>query len=289
MGRDIIRAMKATTIRSGLADLAIESTGSGPPVVLLHAGVADRRMWAHQLATLAGAGFAAHAYDRRGFGESLHVDEEYSHANDLLAILDHVSPRRPALLVGCSQGGRIAIDACLARPGRVGALMLVSTAVSGAPGPGPTPPAIEAWIARLDQAEAANDVDAINALEAHAWLDGPLERDGRIGGAIRELFLAMNEMALRAEQRGTELPPAAAWTRLSEIRVPTLVTWGDLDFPHVAAVGDHAARTIPQARRHVFKGAAHLPSLEQPVAFDRLLVDFCRAGAKGPADRPARP
>jgi pimeloyl-ACP methyl ester carboxylesterase len=142
----------------------------------------------------------------------------------------------------------------------------------------------------MDKAEAANDVDAINALEAHAWLDGPLERDGRIGGATRELFLAMNEIALRAEQRGAELPPAAAWTRLSEIRVPTLVTWGDLDFPHVADVGEHVARTIPHARRHVFKGTAHLPNLEQPVVFDRLLVDFCSAGAtSGLADRPARP
>ena len=48
----------------------------------------------------------------------------------------------------------------------------------------------------LVTAEALNAlVDAINALEAHAWLDGPLAPDGRVGGAVRDLFLAMNDIA----------------------------------------------------------------------------------------------
>ena len=111
--------MTATTIRSGLAEIAVESFGRGPPVVLLHAGVADRRMWRAQCGTLAEAGFAAHAYDRRGFGDTLHVDEPWSQVGDLLAVLDHVAKERPAILVGCSQGGRIAIDACLVSPTRV--------------------------------------------------------------------------------------------------------------------------------------------------------------------------
>jgi len=274
--------MAATTIGSGRAELAIESTGRGPAVVLLHAGVADRRMWQRELRTLAHAGFAAHAYDRRGFGDTLHVDETYAQVGDLMAVLDRVSPRNPAWLVGCSQGGRIALDACLAHPDRVRGLMLVAPAVSGAPEPAAFPPAIQAWVDRVEQAEAANDVDAINALEAHAWLDGPLAPEGRIGGATRELFLAMNEMALRAEVRGSAIDPPSAWERLEHVRTPTLVAWGDRDFPHVAMVCEHLGRTIARARRHVFTGAAHLPNLEQPDAFDRLLVDFCRSNDERP-------
>lgn len=269
--------MTATTLRSGLADLAIESAGRGPPVVLLHAGVADRRMWSAQCRALAQAGFAAHAYDRRGFGDTLHADESWSQVGDLFAVLDHVAKERPALLVGCSQGGRIAIDACLARPDRVGGLMVVAPAVSGAPEPAAFPPAVQAWIDRVEAAEAANDVDAVNALEAHAWLDGPLSPEGRVGGDVRERFLAMNEIALRAEVRGTESVPPPAWERMGDIEVPTLVAWGDLDFAHVATVCEHLVRNIAGARRHVFTGAAHLPNLEQPAAFDRLLVDFCRS------------
>ena len=269
--------MTAYAIRSGQAELATESRGRGPTVVLLHAGVADRRMWHRELATLAEAGFAAHAYDRRGFGDTLHVDETYVQVADLMAVLDRVSPGAPAWLVGCSQGGRIALDACLAHPDRVRGLILVAPAVSGAPEPAAFPPAIQAWVDRVERAEAASDVDAINALEAHAWLDGPLAPEGRVGGATRELFLAMNELALRAEVRGSALDPPSAWERLGDVRAPTLVAWGDRDFPHVATVCEHLARTIARARRHVFTGAAHLPNLEQPAAFDRLLVEFCRS------------
>lgn len=269
--------MTATAIRSGLAEIAVESFGRGPPVVLLHAGVADRRMWRGQCVALAEAGFAAHAYDRRGFGDTLHADESWSQVGDLLAVLDHVSKEQPAILVGCSQGGRIAIDACLAFPTRVHGLMVVAPAVSGAPQPEAFPAPIQAWIDRVEAAEAASDVDAINALEAHAWLDGPLAPEGRVGGAVRELFCEMNEIALRAEVRGNESAPPPAWDRLSALTAPTLVAWGDRDFPHVALVCEHLARSVAGARRHVFTGTAHLPNLEQPAAFDRLLVDFCRS------------
>ena len=274
--------MNLHAVRSGDAEIAVGSLGKGPPVVLLHAGVADRRMWRNELEALAEAGFHAHAYDRRGFGDTLHVDGTWSHLGDLEAVLDAVAQRRPAILVGCSQGGRIAIDAALARPERIAALVLVAPAISGAPGDDVLPPAIQAWVDRLERAEAANDVDAINLLEAHAWLDGPLAPEGRVRGPVRELFLAMNEIALRAEERGVREEPPAAYGRVHEIRCPALVAWGDLDFPSVVAQCEHLATTLERARRHVFTGAAHLPNLEQPAVFGRLLVEFCRSASERP-------
>jgi hypothetical protein len=103
-------------VPSGLAQIATETDGAGPVVAFLHAGVADRRMWRGQLAALTGSPshWRAIAYDRRGFGETLHMEERYSQVGDLLRVLDAVAPREPAILVGCSQGGRIAIDAALA-------------------------------------------------------------------------------------------------------------------------------------------------------------------------------
>ncbi len=267
--------MTASVVASGDADIAVEVAGDGVPVVLLHAGVADRRMWGAQVAALAAAGFRAIAYDRRGFGETLHADDAYSHVGDLVAVLDACAPRTPAILVGCSQGGRIAIDAALAHPERFSGLLLVAPAISGAPEPSSFPPAIQAWIDRVERAEASSDTDRINALEAHAWLDGPLAREGRVGGAARELFLAMNEIALRADVRGTEIEAPSAWNRLSELAAPTLVAWGDLDFPSVVETCEHLVATVRGARRHVFARAAHLPNLEQSAAFNRVLLDFC--------------
>ena len=65
-----------------------------------------------------------------------------------------------------------------------------------------------------------------------------------------------------------------AYPRLADVAAPTLVAWGDLDFPHVRERSRHAARTIPGAEAREFVGAGHLPSLEDPAGFAALLDDF---------------
>lgn len=263
-------------VPSGSAQIAGEAAGAGAPVVFLHAGVADRRMWSAQAAALARAPgpYRALAYDRRGFGDTLHADERYSQVGDLIRVLDEVAPGERAILVGCSQGGRIAIDAALAEPARVRALVLVAPAVTGAPEVTLVAPAIQAWIDSVESAEADADIDRINALEAHAWLDGPLAPEGRVGGAPRELFLAMNEIALRAERRGTEIEPGTAYGRIREIGVPALVIWGDLDFPHVAERCRYLCGQMPDALPYSMRDTAHLPNLERPDEFDSILLAF---------------
>lgn len=266
------------SVTSGQAELAVAMAGAGAPVVFLHAGVADRRMWRAEMAALAATGaWRAIAYDRRGFGDTLHADEPYSHVGDLAAILDALAPGERAVLVGCSQGGRIALDAALAHPARVRGLVLVAPAVTGAPQATEHPPAIEQWLERMERAEAAADVDAINALEAHAWLDGPLAPEGRVRGPVRELFLAMNDIALRAEPRGTEIEAPPAWPRLDEVEAPALVVVGDLDFPHLVARCSALATRLPHATARVLRGTAHLPNLEQPDAFMHLVRPFLAA------------
>jgi pimeloyl-ACP methyl ester carboxylesterase len=268
--------MLTLTVPSGHAGLWVETEGDGDAVVMLHAGVADRRMWRDSIAALA-PGWKAVAYDRRGFGRTEHADEAYSHVADLLAVLDAVSPSRPAILVGCSQGGRIAIDTALAFPARVRALVLVAPGITGAPEVTEFAPPIKALVDALDAADAAHDLARINALEAHAWLDGPAEKEGRVVGAARELFLDMNSIALEKENRGNAIEAPAAYQRVGEIAVPTLVVWGDLDFPHIVENCRYLAATVPGAQSFVLPGTAHLPNLEQPAAFNRRLVDFCSA------------
>jgi pimeloyl-ACP methyl ester carboxylesterase len=266
--------MSTGILSSGEAQIAFDASGDGDPIVFLHAGVADRRMWREQVRAVADAGFRGVAYDRRGFGDTYHVDEAYSHVSDLAAVLDAVVPGLPAVLVGCSQGGRVAIDAALARPDRVRALFLVAPAISGAPEIEKLPPAMQAWIDRMEAAEASADVDRINALEAHAWLDGPLAAERRVGGAVRDLFLEMNELVLRAEQRGSEIPPPEAYSRVHEITCPALVMWGDLDFPHIGQRCEYLVAHMPRTAAHRLRGAAHLPNLEDPEGFNRTLLAF---------------
>jgi pimeloyl-ACP methyl ester carboxylesterase len=229
-------------------------------------------MWRDQLAGI-GATNKAVAYDRRGFGESRAEPENFSALADLAAVLDATADDKPAILVGCSLGGRIALDAAIRRPSRVRALMLIAPNVPGAPEP-IHPPDIERLLASSNDAEASGDLDRLNAIKARLWLDGPLAREGRVTGPARDLFLDMNGIALRLPPFGSDVDVEPLFHRLAEVAVPTLIVWGDLDFPHVQQRCRHLAATIPHAESHEMTGVAHLPSLERPADMTALIAAF---------------
>ncbi len=259
-------------IAAGRAILAGEVMGRGQPVVFLHAAVCDSRMWHAQLDAVA-ASHQGIAYDRRGFGQTVAETEDHSAVGDLLTVIDTVAQGAPAILVACSQGGRVALDAALLHPARIRGLVLISPSVSGAPDP-VLPPAIQMLVAAQKAAEAACDLDRVNAIKAHLWLDGPLQPEGRVAGAARELFLDMNGIALRAAPAGANLDAVTALPRLGEIAAPALVICGDADFPHIQVRSRDMAAAMPHASFHTLPGAAHLPSLECPAEITRLLLDF---------------
>lgn len=268
-------------IASGRAMLAAEAIGSGDPVIFLHANVCDSRMWRAQLDGI-GADSKAIAYDRRGFGETRTETEAFSAVADLMTVIGALAEGRPAILVGCSQGGRIAVDAALRHPASVRALVLIAPTVTGAPEPS-HPPDIEALLAGQKQAEAAGDLDRVNAIKARLWLDGPLAPEGRVAGEARRLFLDMNGIALRAPPAGADTELAPAFHRLGEISVPSLVIWGDRDFPHIQDRSRAVAAMLPNGSGHALTDAAHLPSLEQPAEVTGLLAAFISrcAGGRG--------
>lgn len=261
------------SVTTGAAMIAGVHAGDGPHLVLLHAGVADRRMWHDQIGAFASA-FHVIAYDRREFGQTVSPNEPFSQVEDLAAVLDHFGAG-PAILVGCSQGGRVAIDFALANPGRVEALVLVSTAISGAPSE-PPPPGVEALAEALDRAEEDGDLDRVNAIEAHLWLDGPLSPEGRVQGAVRDLFLDMNGIALRKLEIPLEGNPPNAVHRLSELTMPTLLISGELDFAYVRSRQSDLARKLLNSRAAEIPGTTHLPNLEQPELFNGHLREFLR-------------
>lgn len=262
--------MQTDRIPSGRATLAAVVVGSGDPVVFLHAAVCDSRMWRAQLDAV-GANHKAIAYDRRGFGRTVAEKEDHSAVADLLAVIDAVANGAPATLVACSQGGRVALDAALLHPARIRRLVLISPSVFGAPDP-VLPPEIKALTAAQKKAEEAGDLDRVNAIKAHLWLDGPLQPEGRVAGSARQLFLDMNGIALRMPPAGTNLDNVPAFQRLAEIAVPALVICGDCDFPHIHTRSRDMAATMQNASFHSLAGAAHLPSLERPADVTRLLT-----------------
>jgi pimeloyl-ACP methyl ester carboxylesterase len=259
-------------IASGRATLAADVVGRGDPVVFLHANVCDSRMWRAQLDAI-GANHKAIAYDRRGFGETSAEKEDFSAIADLMAVIEATVDGTPVILVGCSQGGRIAIDATLRHPSSVRALVLIAPTVTGAP-EAVYPGDIKGLMAHLKEAEEARDLDRVNAIKARLFLDGPLAAEGRVTGEARRLFLDMHGIALRSPPAGADFDVAPNFHRLSEIPVPSLVIWGDLDFPHIQERSRQVATAMPNASGHMLTGAAHLPSLDRPADITRLLAEF---------------
>jgi pimeloyl-ACP methyl ester carboxylesterase len=273
-----MKTMKLVEVSGALLAVEYEANhgATGMPVLLLHANVADRRMWQGQWDWLATAHPVA-SYDRRGFGESRTLKETpYSNVDDLWAVMDSLGYGR-AVLVGCSMGGRIAIDAALARPDRVSGLLVVAPGLSGAPAPRPGD-SVKTLMDAISDAAARGDLDAKNELQARLWLDGPLSPPERVKGEARQLFFSMNGSALRAANPGPAVEESSAWEQLEAIKAPTLVMWGDLDLPHLQERCELVAQRIPGAKSFVLQGTAHLPALEAPqelnAAVGRFLETF---------------
>ena len=256
------------------ATLAGLEQGEGLPVVFLHAGVCDKRMWREQMEAVADAGWHAIAYDRRGYGESESIDEPFSHLDDLEALLEAFDIHA-AVLVGCSMGGGLAVDFALKHPGRVIGLVLIGTSITGAP-----------WSATeeeqaIEMAEEdafdRGDMEMLNRVQAHEWLDGPRSRSGRVGGEARQLFLDMNAMALAKRPLTQEEQMPDAWRRIENVNTPSLLMVGDEDFSAIIDRHETLSETMPNAFAVVLEGAAHIPSIEQPKLVNSLLVEFLDA------------
>jgi pimeloyl-ACP methyl ester carboxylesterase len=262
-------------VRFDGATLAGEAGGFGLPVVFLHAGVTDRRMWTGQMEQLATEGYHVISYDRRGFGETSSPDEPFSNLADLEAVLDQLSVHA-AVLVGASMGGALAIDFALEHPERTVGLVLVGTAIGGAPEP-ELPEEAEALFDARAYAEERGQSTSVNRIDAHLWLDGPLSASGRVEGVARELFLDMNARALAKPALTHEEVSEAAYDNVSAITAPTLLIVGDLDFPHIVERHAELSEDLENAFGVVLEDTAHLPSLERPDLFDPLLLEFLEA------------
>lgn len=268
MTNDVL--IQTGTVESAGAQLSYETAGAGHPLVFLHAGIADRRMWDGQFLPFA-RHFRAIRYDQRGYGRTTAAAGPHSHLRDLQALLDYLGVAR-AHLMGCSKGGRLALDFALAYPEHVSALVMVNSGAPGFQGSGGRPRQWEA----LEAAFEAGDLARANELEIQVWIDGPRRTPEQVDPAVRALALEMNGIALASEAAGLgeeERPPDGAG-RLGEIRAPFLAIASDLDDPDFISAAEYAAAHIPGAQMALIRGAAHLPSLEQPDEFNRVVLDF---------------
>lgn len=213
-------------------------------------------------------------YDTRGFGKTTTQDVEYSNRRDLLALLDHLDVDQ-AYVVGCSRGGQIAIDFTLELPERVAALIPVCAGLSGFEGEELLPEE-QARVEEMQRVEELGDYETLAQLEAEYWVLGVSRTHDQVDPQILRRVTEMNRIGFTHINEGGKpivlAPPAAE--RLDSIRVPTLVIITDLDESIIRRMADVMADHIPGAQKLVITDSAHVPNIEHPDVFNRVLLAF---------------
>jgi len=246
-----------------------------PAVLLIHAGVATLRMWDPQVAAIARDHFVIR-YDTRGFGRTESDSEPFSNRADAAALLDSLGVTS-ATLVGASRGGSIALDIALDLPARVSGLVTIGSGPGGFPELELTP-AENAAFETIGAAEEAGNWTLLNRLEVELWDFGASRSRSDLDPAFVATAFELN--AANLAHASDDLSPVPllpqAYGRVRNITVPTLVVVGDHDLSETIAQFEFLADAIPDAESHRFTDAAHLPNVEKPAEFEKLLLEWLR-------------
>jgi len=256
-------------VRTNALEIAYERVGQGPPLIFVHGGAEDGRVWQPQLAALANE-FTVVAWDEPGAGRSSDVPAgfgltEYAHC---LAALIEAIALGPTHVVGLSWGGTVVQELYRHHPELVATLILVDTYAG--------------WKGSLTEDEVRARVEGVRQMLAAADEFDPTYPGLFAGDPPAEFVPLLEHMAanVRRESVRTEvLVMAEADQRdvLPRIAVPTLLIWGEQDVRSPLSIARKFEQAIPDARLVVIPDCGHVSNLEQPERFNEAVREFCRA------------
>jgi 3-oxoadipate enol-lactonase len=235
--------------------------GAAMALVLLHPGWGDSSIWLPVLDRLPPR-YRVIRYDTRGFGKSPAPAAPFSQLADLSAVLDHCGIER-VVLVGHSGGGGTAIGLALADPARVHGMLLLAPGVADYPWPGDDP-----FLSQFGELYAAGDRDGLAELGLRTWAAAGADQmaQQQIRGAVAAFYRVGD----------FERPDPPAYSRLGQIRTPTVMVTGDREYPMVARGAAEIAARIPGCRQILAAGADHLLPLRAPAMIVELAVDLAQ-------------
>lgn len=256
--------------------LAVEESGSGRPLVLLHGLATDRHIWRRVVPALSQTRRVIRA-DLPGFGESTAVGDAFVLEEVADRVARGLSAHRvkaPFDLVGHSLGAGVALTMAASRPRSVARLVLVAPA-----GMATLPPALATAIAA-----GADAVLAARRLMA-PLADIGWARQLLLAGAVADASRVPPELArqmVRASASASRTGPALATITTSDLRpllteapAPLGVIWGSADATMPASLASVVTQERPDAHVEILEGAGHVPMVECPdeftAALERLL------------------
>jgi pimeloyl-ACP methyl ester carboxylesterase/quercetin dioxygenase-like cupin family protein len=280
------KQLRAGFVETNGTKLYYEMMGEGHPLVLLHGGYLDRRMWDDQFAVFA-QDYQVIRYDIRGFGKSALPQVPYSDRQDLFNLLTFLDVEKIYLLA-LSLGGEVALDFTLEYPGMVEALILVGSPVPGYPVELMfTQEQLEQQIQRWTPFRQAKNERNIPAMVDQLMNDETLVPSPNYPAArqfVRENLSEYSFVWVLDPAPKQELVPPA-YERLAEIHVPALIIVGAEDHFQLHKSADKLEKDIDGARRVTISETHHMPNMEKPEEFNRIVLDFLktlkREGVKG--------
>lgn len=258
--------------------LYYETLGAGHPLVLIHGGYMDRRMWDDQFTA-----FAQHyqviRYDVRGFGKTELPQVPYADRQDLYDLLQALGVTKTYLL-GLSLGGEVAIDFTLEHPEMVDALILVGSPVPGYPRdvmftPEQLQEQIQRWTPFANAIRAKNTAAMVDCLMADTTLV-PQPQYPEARQRVRENLSEYSFVWVLSPATKQALTPVA-YERLAEIRVPTLIIVGADDHFQLHKSAAKLEQDIPHTKRVTISDTHHMPNMEKPEEFNALVLDFLKS------------
>lgn len=263
-------------------ELFFRIAGHGIPILALHAGIADGRMWQPQFASLRDGcldGYQLIAPDLPGYGATSVPAGSFSYDELFCALLAGLGIDS-TWVWGVSFGCRLALEWALAHQGRVLGIVVVSPLLDRFA----DSESVASFVTMEEQYLAAGNLAAATELNLRMWLSGPRrtidEVPGDITAQIRDMqldaFVLQAGRSIDAVDPGIDLAGRAA-----EIDLPALVVHGSIDHPCVIESAAYLAARMPKAHTWVAEGTAHLPPVEAPAAFNSRVRAFMDAGRAG--------
>ncbi len=264
------------TLQSNGIRLCYEITGAGHPLLLI-SGVGYGKWYWHKVVPLLSKHFQVITFDNRGAGESDKLEGPYTvpmMAADTAGLLDALRIKN-AYVLGHSLGGYIAQELAVTRPDLIAKLVLASTNYGGMKTIPVTPEAMQVMMDRSGEL-----VDLIKRGISIACAPGFMERRADL---VRELMEYRFTNPVPPAQYAAQVAAGAgtmAYTdetvdrRMSAIKVPTLVLFGEFDNVVPPGNAELMARKIAVARVRILPGVGHMFPVEDPAATVKTVTDF---------------
>jgi len=249
-------------------------TGKGTRTILVHAGFQDRTIWDAQAKELM-KDHVIIMLDLPGHGKTKDGPEPPMAADVIKVVMDSLQIKK-ANLVGISLGGAVVTDFAIAHPQRVEKLILVSTALIGWDEGRKLDTTTTQYFSQFNTALTNKDTAGAAEVFTHYWFDGLTRSEKTVSPLLRNLFYTTTKNTLRQHHASgwPKFATPSAITKISDLKVPTLLLTGTLDLPEELLINGYLVNNLPNASQVMISGAAHMINMEKPERFNQEVRKF---------------